>query len=124
MLKKRLWIVGGIVVAGGVVYLVTSPSRPIPVSAPPGHHHHVTPTPPPTKPAPQKAPVIPSSASAKGSVTASFQTAAGQAPPAPIQVVTLPWQPTTQWAVEPLGMAMHGNALKTLWFGQKTGSGK
>lgn len=125
MKKTRLWMVGGIVVVGGIVYLATSPSRPIPVSAPPVHHHHVAkiPTPPPTKPAPQKAPVIPSSASAKGSVTASFKTATGQAPPAPLQVVALPWQPTTQWAVEPLGMAMHGNALKTLWFGQRTRSG-
>jgi hypothetical protein len=52
----------------------------------------------------------------------SFTAVTGQSPPVPLQVVALPWQPTTQWAIEPLGMQMHGNSLKTLWFGQKVGS--
>ncbi len=128
-MRKITAIIGGVVVVGGILFILTeSPAHP--PGVPPIRRHHAappkalpkpTPTPTPT-PTPKTAPTLPTSGTAPGSAIVSFTAVTGQAPPAPLQVVSLLWQPTTQWAVEPLGMQMGGNALKTLWFGQKTGS--
>ena len=134
-MRTRYWIAGGVVVVGGMAILVST-NQSHRVTAPvPIHHHKLRPksqphskhtAPPKTKapPIPKKSPTIPTSGTGSGSATASFQSVVGQKPPAPLQVISLPWQKGTQWAVEPLGMKMHGNALNTLWFGQKVGTGK
>ncbi len=132
-MRRRYWIIGGIVVVGGVIALSVSghPHRTAtashrqhtttPSHAP--HTHNSHPKKSGKSPQAPKTPKIPTCGSGSGSSTASFQTVVGQAPPDPIQTVTLPWQKGTQWAVEPAGMKMDGNALTTLWFAEKTGSG-
>ncbi|NMP23996.1 hypothetical protein [Sulfobacillus harzensis] len=140
-MKARYFVaIGGVIVVGGVGLVMTQ-AHPHPVSAPSTvhHHHHQKPkAPPPPKtkaptkpkpkapPIPKNAPTIPVSGSAAGSVTASFTAVTHKAPPVALQVVTLPWAKDTQWAVEPLGMSMNGepSTSPTLWFGEKTGSGR
>ncbi len=135
-MKTRYWLGAGVVVVGGIIILVSTNSPPQSTASVPTHPHHQrrpksqthpkhTPTPKTKAPTiPTQAPTIPTSGSGSGSATASFQSVVGQAPPLPLQVVTLPWQKGTQWAVEPLGMKMHGNSLTTLWFGDRTSTGK
>lgn len=139
-MKSRYWAIGGVAVVAGVVALSLS-RHPHHVTAPVAEHHQHHRKPPastapktkaPAKPKPKALrisnhpPTIPVSGSASGSATASFTAVGHQAPPAALQVVTLPWQPTIQWAVEPLGMAMNGEPTTepTLWFGERTGTGK
>ena len=132
-MRTRYWVIGGVVV-GGIILVATNPSPRSTASVPTHHHHKPRPksqphskhTPTPKSkapPIPKKSPTVPTSGSGSGSVTASFTHVVGQAPPLPLQVVTLPWQKGTQWAVEPLGVKMHGNSLTTLWFGDRTGTG-
>ncbi|MDA8205188.1 MAG: hypothetical protein M0Z36_03895, partial [Thermaerobacter sp.] len=128
-MRTRYWVIGGVVVVGGIAFLVMI-NPPHQTTAPVAHHHQrpkLKPSPTPKSKAPTiptKAPTIPMAGTGAGSATASFQSVVGQAPPLPLQVVSLPWAKTTQWAVEPLGMNMRGNSLATLWFGQKVGTGK
>lgn len=137
-MNTRYWVIGGvIVVAGGAILMMTNQSHHVSAS---GAVHHKEPKPPtraasstkpPAKPTPQvpsipkHAPTIPTSGTASGSATASFQSVVGQTPPAPLQLVSLPWAKGTQWAVEPLGMSMNGepSTSPTLWFGERTGTG-
>lgn len=137
-MKARYWRIGGVIVVGGTAILVvTNHSQPVtaPVAV---HHHRKPPVKAPTKtkapakpklpPIPKKYPTIPTSGTANGSATASFTAVTHEQLPllAPLQVVNLPWQKRTQWAVEPLGMAMNHNSSTspTLWFGERTGTGK
>lgn len=127
-MRRRYWIIGGVVVGGLVVWGLGGHS-PAPTQTHPQAHKSSAPkTQSPGHPKktaiPPKAPKIPASGSAQGSATASFQAVVGQKPPVALQKVGLPWKSGTQWAVEPLGMKMDGNALVTLWFGETTGSGR
>ena len=135
-MKTRYWIASGVIVlAGGALLVMTNHAHPTAAPATVRHQNgKTTPTAPKTKappkpkpqapPIPKYAPTIPVGGTASGSATASFQAVTHQAPPVPLQVVSLPWQPTAQWAIEPLGMVMNGNATtsSTLWFGEKVGT--
>lgn len=72
---------------------------------------------------PTQFPVPPTASTAPGDAAASFTRATGQRPALPLEVVTLPWDPQTQWAVEPALTHVGGNAQGTLWFGERTGPG-
>lgn len=135
MQRQWYFIIGGAVVVVGIV-AVSNTRPPQPVAKAPVHHHPKAPakthpkdqvkaTKPQAKtpPIPKHFPTIPTSGTSTGSATASFKAIVGQAPSIPLQIVTPPWAKDTQWVVEPLGMKMNGNALYTLWFGDRTGSG-
>ena len=120
-MRTRYWIAGGVVVVGGIIILVSTNQSHHSTTVPTHHHHqrraksrtHPKHTPTPKSkapPLPKKSPTIPTAGSGLGSATASFQSVVGQKPPAPLQVVSPPWQKGTQWVVEPLGIKMHGNS--------------
>ncbi len=78
---------------------------------------------PTNTPIPTSYPAPPQSGQASGSATASFTTVTHHTPPVPLEVVTVPWQSGTHWAIEPVGMTMDGNANPTLWFGAQAAGG-
>jgi len=128
-MRKLTAVIGAAVVVGGIIFVLTEPSTPREIP-PPVRHHHVAPPkaipkpkpiPTPTT-TPKTAPTLPTSGQAAGSASASFTVVTGEKPPVPLQIATVPWQPTTQWAVEPMGIHQGGNALVTLWFGEKAGT--
>ncbi|MDA8204941.1 MAG: hypothetical protein M0Z36_02660 [Thermaerobacter sp.] len=133
-MKTRYLIIGGVIIVGGGVALsLTAPRRHSTATQhskqPVAHHPKSKPAPKtkePTKapPIPKNYPTIPVTGTASGSATVSFQSVVGQKPPASLQIVTLPWATGTQWALEPLGMKMHGNSLATLWFGEHPETGR
>ena len=124
-------IAGGlIVVGGGLLLWRLSSSHPGPAKASSTvRKSHVAKQPPHTPKTvktgsntPGQQVPLPTNASAPGNAAASFQTVTGLAAPLPLQVVTVPWDSSIQWAVEPVGLHMKGNANVTLWFGEKRGA--
>jgi len=116
-MRDTFWWIGGLVVVGGLivglvahrpVHSTATPRLSVPVQA--------------SKPAPAPNPAArPKAATPPPSSVASYTAATGQAPAMPLAIVRLPWNPQTQWAVEPVGVTKTGTTNPTLWFGVKAG---
>lgn len=134
------WWIGGagvvIIVGGGLGtwWATRTPSGATPVASAPHRHTapsktpakhpktggHTTPSRAPKSPHPPTS-LGPAGGKTQGSATTSFAAVVHQHPPVPLQVVSVPWAPGTQWAFDPVGI--HQGQQTILWFGERTGSG-
>ncbi len=102
-------VVGGIVALGRITGHPVPRPRPVAVSTPPSR---------------TRAHVPHGGRNAKRALNevASFAAASGQPATTGLQTVRLPWQATTQWAVDPVAVPRAHQPAR-LWFGQRHGAG-